>query len=495
MAEVQKKDPYKMLFDALAMSGLTDDDLKTHFPKTMAWWESGASEEDRRKAMNSLMGDPQFQKELRQWDDFSDYDFSGYEKPKEPTVKPGNLSGADMKDVEKFYKKAKQVIDPHGRLGDTELYDTAGPGTFEQLEEKIGPDHEGDWFGNLLGAFGYQDTPEGYEQLTQDFQTALTRMKNKNAGEKYGAMKTPLKFLFKKSFDALEDGKKPGLADIAIDTGTNLAMMLPAGEMIPIASKTVGRLPRATRAAEFVMKGNAPKEILGKVLKTAGTAAAVPTGSELFDYAFGTDTEKEKQEGIQGRAATAGTGTLVNLATPGLLKMIPMRGGSILGNFSLKPQEAARLNRKIADFIDFGSRKNAATQKLGMIADDLAESKQIVMDFARKFSKNRKPSAEELGKFAAGFRGRLEDKADALSKAIYENKSLGKGVQSFLNSGRDKVGEFKLKEIAESVTPAWEEALPYLSSYFVNRMGRDGVAKFVKNMFGRYTNRFSDEEK
>ena len=57
------------------------------------------------------------------------------------------------------------------------------------------------------------------------------------------------------------------------------------------------------------------------------------------------------------------------------------------------------------------------------------------------------------------------------------------------------MGEFKLKEIAESVTPAWEEVLPYLSSYFVNRMGRDGVAKFVKNMFGRYTNRFSDEEK
>ena len=166
MAE-EKKDPYGMITNAFALSGLTDEQVKEHFPKIDAWFNSASSAEDRRKRLDMLLGDPEVQKELRQFDDFAEFDFSGYKEPSGDAVKPGNLATADMKDVKAFYDRAKRVIDPKGRLGKTELYDTAGPATFEQLEETIGPDYEGDWFGNLLDEFGYPDTPEGYEALTQ----------------------------------------------------------------------------------------------------------------------------------------------------------------------------------------------------------------------------------------------------------------------------------------------------------------------------------------
>lgn len=233
-------------------------------------------------------------------------------------------------------------------------------------------------------------------------------------------------------------------------------------------------------------------------MKSILTASTVPVGSEMADYALGTDTQKEKREGFLGRAVTAGTGAAVNLATPGLLKMVPMRGGSILGNFGLKPQEVTRVNRKIADFIDYGSKQNAAREKLGIIADDLADSKKVAIEFAKKFGKKKEPiSMKEAARFANGgsFKGMQEEKAEALARAISENEgNLGKGTLSFLTSGRDKFGEALLKEKATTPASALEESLPYLSSYIVNRMGRDGVARFVKNMFGRYTNRFSDEE-
>ena len=203
----EKKDAYELISNAFLNSQLDDDELEKNFPKINAWFNSASTKEDRLKRLSSVLGDPDFQKELRQFDDFADFDFSEFKPPEKNVYKPGELKNADMKDVQKFYAKAKSVIDPTGKLGETELYDTAGDATFQQLEEKIGEDYTGDWFGELLNAFNYPDTPEGYEQLTQDFQAAMTRMKNKDFTKKFGKAEAPLKFVFGKTFNALEDGK------------------------------------------------------------------------------------------------------------------------------------------------------------------------------------------------------------------------------------------------------------------------------------------------
>lgn len=496
MAEPQKKDPYLLLVNAIATSGLTDDDLRKHLPKTMNWWEKGSSEETRRKNLEKMMGNPDFQKELRVWDDFSDYDFSGYVKPEDDSNTPGNLANADIKDVEKWYDRAKLVLDPKGLLGKTELYDTSGDLTFQQLEDKIGPDYEGDWFGNLLNEFGYNDDADGYEQLTQDLQAALTRMKNHDFQDKFGSAKTPLKFLFQKTFDALDDGQKPKISDTLIDAGTNIAWTVPAAKMFPLASGIVRSVPKAGKAAELVMKGNAPKTLLGKVGKSLSTAAAVPTGTEIADYLAGTDTENEKREGIVGRAVTAGTGALVNLATPGLAKMVPLRGGSMLANFNLSPKDAAYVNRKLADFVDFGSKQDAAKAKLQLLQDAKDDAAEVVANLTKNLGKRKGPvSTDRLSEAVAWLPDRMQEDGAVLAKMIEGNSgSLKKGAKAFINSFEDPLGERILKNVAMKEETLMDVVSPYLSSYVINRLGTNGVAKFVKKMFSRYTNRFSDEE-
>lgn len=491
----EKKDAYELISNAFLNSQLNDDELEKNFPKINAWFNSASTKEDRQKRLSSVLGDPDFQNELRKFDDFVDFDFSEFKPPEKNAYKPGELKNADMKDVQKFYAKAKSVIDPTGKLGKTELYDTAGDATFQQLEEKIGENYTGDWFGELLNAFNYPDTPEGMEQLTQDFQTALTRMKNHDFADKYGKAKAPLKFLFKNTFDALEDGQKPGISDTMIDAGTNLAWFVPASKMIPGAASIVSSIPKFVKGSEIVLKGARPKTILGKIGKGLATAAAVPASSEALDYAFGTDTSQESKNGLMGRAERAGMGALVNLATPGLLKMVPLRGGSIVANFNINPKNAATVNRKIADFIDFGSRQNAAKQKLNIIAEYLAEKKDVALEFAKRLSKYKNVSMDKATSVAADFKGILEDNAEDLARAIVNNGgNLGKGIASFMNSGRDKFKENLLQKIAETNASPVEEFLPWLSSYIVNKAGRDGVKDWIQRMYGRVANRFSDNE-
>ena len=494
MAE-QKKDPYAMITEAFLNSNLTDEEVAKHFPKINAWFNSASTAEDRQKRLEMLLGDPEMQKELRQFDDFADFDFSGYKEPPKEAYKKGELATAGMKDVKNFYDRAKRTIDPQGRLGNTELYETAGPGTFERLEEKVGPDYEGDWFGNLLDEFGYPDTPEGYEQLTQDLQAALTRTKNSNFPDKFGSGKAPLKFIFKNTFGALDDGKKPTLADTFIDSGTNAAMFVPAAKMFPMLGSALRVGPKGARAAELAAKADAPKTILGKMLRNVSTAAAVPSGSQAADYAFGTDTEKEKKEGLLGRAVAAGSGTFVNMAAPGLLNMVPGRFLAMTGNAGLRGRDAETVRQSVGEMIFNGSRANAAKERLAAMADDALAKKDVVLEFARKLSGKKNASTEELAGIAAGFGRRLEQPAINLARSI-ENQggNVGAGIRDFMASGNDKVLTAFLEKMSKQPSSALEEVLPYLSAYGVNRAGTGKVANYGKRMLGRYTNRFVEED-
>lgn len=494
MAE-EKKDPYGMITNAFALSGLTDEQVKEHFPKIDAWFNSASSAEDRRKRLDMLLGDPEVQKELRQFDDFAEFDFSGYKEPSGDAVKPGNLATADMKDVKAFYDRAKRVIDPKGRLGKTELYDTAGPATFEQLEETIGPDYEGDWFGNLLDEFGYPDTPEGYEALTQDLQAALARTKNSKFGDKFGSAKAPLKFMFHNTFDVLEDGKKPTLGDVAVDAGNNVAMAVPGNQMFPILGRAVSMAPKGAKASEIVAKANAPKTILGKIGRNASTAAAVPTGTQAADYLVGTDTEKEKREGLLGRAVASGSGAFVNMAAPGLLNMVPGRVLAMTGNAGLRGKDAEVVRQSIGDMIFNGSRANAAKDRLASMADDVTAKKDVVMEFAKKLSGKKNANTDKLTDIATGFDRRLEPLAIELARSIKGNGgNVGAGIRDFMNSGRDDVLKQYLEKLSTQPGSALENVLPYLSAYGVNRAGTGKVADYGKRMLGRYTNRFVEED-
>lgn len=497
MAESAKKDPYGMILEAFANSQLTDEEVAKNFPKIEAWFNSASTAEDRQKRLESLLGDPEMQKELRQFDDFADFDFSQYKEPSKEAFKKGDLATASMKDVKNFYDRAKRTIDPKGRLGKTELYETAGDPTFQQLEEKIGPDYEGDWFGNLLEEFGYPDTPEGYEQLTQDFNAALTRTNNANFADKYGSGKAPLKFLFKNTFNVLEDGKKPTVGDVAVDAGTNAAMAIPASKMFPMLGAALRVGPKGVQAAEFAAKAAAPRTILGKVGKSVATAAAVPTASQAADYAFGTDTEKEKKEGLLGRAVSAGSGTFVNMAAPGLLYMLPGRALAMTGNAGLRGKDAETVRQSIGEIIFNGGRANAAKERLAGLADDLADKKDVVLEFAKRLSGKKNASAEELAGIAAGFGRRLEQPALNLAKSIQgQGGNVGAGIRDFMASGRDDVQKLFLEQMAAQPATVLESMLPYLSAYGVNRAGTGKVADYGKRMLGRYTNRFveNDEE-
>ena len=497
MAETAKKAPYGMILDAVENSQLTDEEVAKNFPKIEAWFNSASTAEDRQKRLESLLGDPEMQKELRQFDDFADFDFSQYKEPPKEAFKKGDLATASMKDVKNFYERAKRTIDPQGRLGKTELYETAGDPAFQQLEEKIGPDYEGDWFGNLLEEFGYPDTPEGYEQLTQDFNAALTRTKNANFADKYGSGKAPLKFLFKNTFNVLEDGKKPTVGDVAVDAGTNAAMAIPAAKMFPMLGAALRVGPKGVQAAEFAAKADAPRTILGKVGKSVATAAAVPTASQAADYAFGTDTEKEKKEGLLGRAVSAGSGTFVNMAAPGLLYMLPGRALAMTGNAGLRGKDAETVRQSIGEIIFNGGRANAAKERLAGLADDLADKKDVVLEFAKRLSGKKNASAEELAGIAAGFGRRLEQPALNLAKSIQgQGGNVGAGIRDFMASGRDDVQKLFLEQMAAQPATVLESMLPYLSAYGVNRAGTGKVADYGKRMLGRYTNRFveNDEE-
>lgn len=497
MAETAKKDPYGMIVDAIEKSQLTDEELAKNYPNLWSWFNSSDAENSRRKRLDMLLGDPEMQREFRKFDDFADFDFSGYKEPPKDAYKKGGLATASMKDVKDFYDRAKRTIDPNGRLRKTELYETAGDPTFQQLEEKIGPDYEGDWFGKLLDEFGYPDTPEGMEQLTQDFQAALTRTKNANAAEKYGSAKAPLKFLFKNSFNVLEDGKKPTLADVAVDTGTNAAMFIPSAKMFPMLGGALRFLPKGAGAAEIALKANAPKTILGKIGKSLATAGAVPTASQAADYAFGTDTENEKREGLLGRAVSAGSGTFVNMAAPGLLNMLPGRVLAMTGNAGLRGKDAQVVRETIGDVIFNGGRASAAKARLADLADDAIAKNDVAIQFAKKLSGKNNATTEELAEIAAGFGRRLEQPALDLARSIESRGgNVDAGIMDFLKSGKDNLLELQLGKIAQQPANALESVLPYLSAYGVNRAGTGKVADYGKRMLGRYTNRFveTDEE-
>lgn len=498
----EKKDAYELISNAFLNSQLDDDELEKNFPKINAWFNSASTKEDRLKRLSSVLGDPDFQKELRQFDDFADFDFSEFKPPEKNVYKPGELKNADMKDVQKFYAKAKSVIDPTGKLGETELYDTAGDATFQQLEEKIGEDYTGDWFGELLNAFNYPDTPEGYEQLTQDFQAAMTRMKNKDFTKKFGKAEAPLKFVFGKTFNALEDGKKAGIGDVAVDAGSNILWLVSPTKFLPIVKSVVGGatkvVPKLGKVEGMLAKADAPRTALGEVLKNVSVNGVAPAFHSFGDYVLGTDTEEEKRNGLTGRAIEALTGTGVNLAIPGYAEGIVSSVFNRLGRKGLNPENAARVANSIGTFLNFGSRQEQARSILAGLLGKTDFAKRTAKNFAQNLSKNKKVFEDaELGRAAASLPRSLMDSGRNLAHIVSENGgNLGAGVKNFVKSNTNKVDEEFWRTVADIPENIWDLSAPFVVNYVLNRMGTDEFGSYLSNILARPIRRISgkDEE-
>lgn len=485
---------------ALANSSLTNEQIMKRLPMMWSYLkgkDSGRNSSLQDNILLGLLAEKAFQDELRNFDDFKEFDFSPYTENAEQLKNlPKDLESADIETIRKWYDTAKRTIDPKGRLKNTELYDTAGPSTFENLDRLDAGTYD-DWFGNLLDALGYPDTPEGYEQLTKDIPVVMTRMKNSDFANKFGKAKAPLSFVFGNTFDVLEDGKKPTLADVAIDAGTNIAWSVPAANMIPGVSKVVGWLPKTEKVSEAVLKLNSPKSIAGKLAKNIGTNAAVPTTSKMADYMIGTDTEKEKKEGFKGKLQDALMGTAVNFATPQLLKLLPNRTLPVLNNVNMTPEEIAYANGKIGDFLEFGSVQDAAAQRLANLLNKKDEAAEIVKKFASRIGKRRGPiSLDRSTDAVVSLPGIMQGRGMTLAEMIRQNNgSLSKGSKAFLKSFDSPILEDVLRKTSEIPKSLADYAKPILATYAVNRAGTDGVGKFIERIFSRQTNKFEDDEK
>lgn len=485
MAEMQK-DPYDLITEAvfnMGMEGILDS--KSSYPKIFGLLESPISEEERRAKMKALLKDKDFQKELIDWAPFKDFDFEAYGKEQEPV---SGLANKDIEDVAKWYGRAKKRIDPYNRLRNTELYDTVGDNTFQQLEEKVGEDYTGDWFGELLNEFGYPETPEGYEQLTQDLQTALTRMKNHDFADKYGKAKTPLKFLFGRTFDVLEDGKKPTLNDAFIDGASNIAWTVPGTlwGKIGLGLKGLAGLKTAEKVAPLA-------KVIGA---NVGKAAAAPATIEALDAKFGTDTEREKRDGLLGRVKDIGINTAINFGTPELVKRVPQTISGIFGKLGLDTKKFGYLQDKFNRIIDYGNRQNKADDILKKIEEGKDEALYVVENFAKNLGDKVGPvDAKRLGFAAARVPGRFADEAETLANYVAGNEGNWlKGSLAYLKSKDNPVKEQINREIAEMPKSVIEEILPYLSSYSVNRLGTNGVFNLIKRRFGRTTQPFDEND-
>lgn len=458
-----------MIENELANSGLTMKEIEQEIPLVYSLMTSVKDKSMRENTLLAMLANKEFQKQLRTFDNFKKFDFNKYDENADKINQlPKNLEEADIKDVENFYTKAKQIIDPNGRLGNTELYDTAGPKTFEQLEG------DGDWFMNLLNGLGYPtDTPDNeyksIDQFAKDFQTVLTRMKNHNFADKYGKAKTPLKFMFGRSFDVLEDGKKPTEIDFGIDAGTNILWSLPIANWLrPVAGVA--------------------KPVVSNVAKNVGIASLVPFTSELADSVIGTDTEREKRRGLQGRVNDAVMNTAINLVTPGLAKRAPSTVLGITNFLGMTPKENSRVTKWISDHVDYGSTKEAAKAALSGISEAKDEASQVVSRFAQRLNKKRGAVGDwTLDNIRTTLPGYLQEGGATLAKMIKDNgRSFKKGRDAFLKSV-ENTDEGFYKQLAEAPSTLWDELKPFLTTYGINRLGTNGVAGWIRRRFGDAT--------
>lgn len=321
----EKNTDYKTLVNAIANSGLTDDEIEKNYPEIWKWWKSTSDSSSREKRLESKMGNTAFQKELLQWDDFKDHDFSKYKE----FILPENFEDVPMKDIEDAYQKIKRILDPKMKLGKKELYETSGDKTFQQLENKFGPNYEGDWFGNLIDYLGYPDTAEGYEQLTQDLETILRRKKIADKSEKYGGF---VNLSMLNSMDRMKEGFKPTAGDYAADILSNAAWMVPGGTYLKGLQnlRLAPQLKNMVKAEEMLQSAKLFKDfsptmaksieesaqklkepLLKRILAGVESNAVAPIINETGKYALGSGN-KDIGETLKAGA----TETAVNMASP-----------------------------------------------------------------------------------------------------------------------------------------------------------------------------------
>ena len=470
----KENDIFTDIEEELANSGLTMEEIERNIPLIYSLMTSSKDRSMRTNDLVRMLATKEFQKELKGFDKFKDFDFSKYNESSE-VIKdlPKNLNEADIKDVEAWYNKAKQAIDPHGRLGDTELYDTAGPKTFELLEG------DEDWFGTLLDAFGYPTgTPEeeakSMEQLTQDFQTALTRMKNHNFMDKFGKAKTPLKFVFGRSAEVLDEGKKPTIGDVFVDTASNALWTMPFANWFRVGKS----LPIGTKIAQNV-----------------GLSAIAPVTSEALDTVLGTDTEKEKRRGMKGRAEDAAINTAINMAAPALVKRVPMMATGILDRLKLNSKDAGLISQWLSNRVDYGNSQETAKAALAGMAEVKDEAAQVISKFAERLAgKKGRVGKETLSNIISWLPTRQRAAGTALAKMIGENNgSFRKGKDAYLKSLVNILEESVQKELANAPETLLDSVRPYLWTYVVNRAGTQGIGGWIRRRFGRTTRPWETE--
>ena len=291
----EKKNNYETIVNALAESGLSDDEIAKAYPEIWAWWNSASDEASKVKRLESKMGNAKFQKELRDWDAFTNEDFSGYKE----TVVPSNMKEASIDDVEAWYKEAKKSIDPKGRLGNTELYNANGDATFWQLEDDS-PEADMDWFSKLAIDLGYPDTAEGYNQLEKDIKTVFSRKRNADNANKYGGI---VDFAMGNSMSRMKEGFRPTAGDVASDAVANAAWMTPFGKFIKPAEGAALALRIGTGLA-----ANSVAPVINETAKVTLGSGKEDAGEALSNVGINTlvnsATPLQKLLGLAGRPAS-----------------------------------------------------------------------------------------------------------------------------------------------------------------------------------------------
>ena len=494
--DIGKKSLLESVIEELEKNGMNDKDaVKDVYPYLAEILYSPKDSAMKEKVLRDSINDPKIQNEIRDFDKFKDFDFDEY---KSSEVIPSSYENADMKDVSAWYDKAKKALDPTGKgekfFSENPLYKlkpkmdlTNEDEEYAAFEAFADPydDDESAWFNNLLDSLGYPDTPEGWEQLATDWNSVMSRKKWADKAELYpGAVK----FLFGKTFDVMEDGKKPTAKDVAVDAASNVAWTIPGAQYI----KGLSKVPVIGKGVEAMSLARTAPGQAGTFLTSN---SFVPVFNEIMDAKFGTDTEAEKQGGLKGRAENAAINAAINMFTPGLVKMLPTRAGGMFGGFGMDPTKYRNTQNVIADFVDYGNKQNAAQRNLRLMNENAKDAAEVIYKWTKRFGDKAKTAVNEktLGEFKADLPLRLKDKGQTFVDKVDE-KGFDKGIREFFAPYREGKRMAELKKLAQDPKSFMEALAPYISSYTVNRLGTNTVGDLIRSRLGRQTRYWKSEE-
>ncbi|MCQ2096773.1 MAG: hypothetical protein MJY87_02380 [Fibrobacter sp.] len=308
-----------IITDELARSGFSNEQQKVQYPILWKLINSSLSKDEKENAIKEEIKNGKIKKELEDFDFFDNFDYSKIENGETDSK---DLKKADMASVKDWYGKARKAIDPTGigsdALDKTPLYkivpkidlrkDNADYSAFEYLEDPNNGNDFG-WFDNLLKEFDYPDTPEGWDQLANDWNTVMSRMKWSDKADKYPGI---VSFMEGNSMKKMKNGFRPEIKDYVADLFTNLSYMVPSGSYLKFLQKA--KLAPSPKALEII------KDVDGTILKEPGLASSIwgglapnmiaPIVSSTAKYAT------DKDYGVSDSFGDVLLGTVVNKFTP-----------------------------------------------------------------------------------------------------------------------------------------------------------------------------------